>query len=240
MKVELFIPCFIDQFYPETGFNTIKVLEKAGCEVHYNTNQTCCGQPMFNAGHWKEARELATKFLDDFSTENVIVSPSASCSAFIRNHYKNLFSDHPEALDKLAKMESRIFELSDFLVNQLNIECLGSEFPHLVTFHDACHGLREYGLKNESRRLLKNVKGLSLVEMENTDTCCGFGGTFSMKFPSISTAMVEQKVEWALATGAKYIVTTEASCMMNIQGYISKNKKPIKTIHLADVLANGL
>lgn len=240
MKVELFIPCFIDQFYPETGFNTIKVLEKAGCEVHYNPEQTCCGQPMFNAGHWNEAGELAHKFLSDFSGTNCIVAPSASCVAFIKNHYSKLIETNPTLQGKLSHIQNNIFELSDFLVNTLKVEGLGAEFPHVITFHDACHGLREYGLKQEARTLLQNTKGLTLREMEHTDTCCGFGGTFSMKFPSISTAMVEQKVEWALQTGAEYIVSTEASCMMNIQGYISKNKIPIKTIHLADVLANRL
>lgn len=240
MRVQLFIPCFIDQFYPETGFNTIKILEKAGCTVHYNPLQTCCGQPMFNAGHWNEARELAEKFLQDFNTNKVIVSPSASCTAFVKNHYKKLFKDAPQHLEKLTSIENNIFELSDFLVNHLHIEDLGASFPHKITFHDACHGLREYGLTHEARTLLKNVQGLSLIEMENTDTCCGFGGTFSMKFPSISSAMAEQKVEWALKTKTQYIVSTEASCIMNIQGYISKNKKPIKTIHLADVLANGI
>lgn len=240
MKVELFIPCFIDQFYPETGFNTIKVLEKAGCQVHYNPDQTCCGQPMFNAGHWKEAGDLALKFISDFSGENIIVAPSASCVSFIKHHYGKLIQSTPELRPKLELIQNNIFELSDFIVNKLNLSFLGSDFPHLVTFHDACHGLREYGLTNEARTLLQNVKGLTLIEMKNTDTCCGFGGTFSMKFPSISTAMVEQKVEWALQTGAEYIVSTEASCMMNIQGYISKNKKAIKTIHLADVLAKGL
>ncbi len=240
MNVELFIPCFIDQFYPETGFNTLKVLEKAGCKVHYNPEQTCCEQPMYNAGHWEEARELAKKFLTDFPSDKTIVSPSASCTAYIKNHYKRLLKNDLDVMQRLEHISSRLVELSDFLVNTLQYTDFGAAFPHTVTFHDACHGLREYGLTTEARTLLQNVNGLTLVEMENTDTCCGFGGTFSMKFPSISTAMVEQKVEWALETGAEYIISTEASCLMNINGYISKNNKPIKTLHLADVLASGL
>lgn len=239
-KVQLFIPCFIDQLYPDTAFNTIKILEKVGCEVQYNPEQTCCGQPMFNAGHWDDAKTLAVKFLNDFEPNQIIVSPSASCTAYVKNHYHKLLENETEQLQRLDTMRPMIFELSDFLVNVLKVTDLHAVFPHKVTFHDACHALREYKLTNESRILLQNVKGLELIEMENTDTCCGFGGTFSMKFPSISSAMAEQKVEWALQTGAEYIVSTEASCLMNVQGYISKQNKPIKTIHLADVLASGL
>jgi L-lactate dehydrogenase complex protein LldE len=237
MKVDVFIPCFIDQFYPETAFSFIKVLEKAGCEVHYNPEQTCCGQPSFNSGYWKETKTLAIKFLNDFSKAGIIVAPSASCTGFIKNYYQKLFAEDAEWLLKVDDLTPRIYEFTDFLVNKIQRTDFGAEFNHRVTFHDSCAGLREYGIKDEPRVLLEKVKGLELIEMENLTTCCGFGGTFSAKFHHISTAMTEQKVEHALKTGAEYIISTEASCLMNIDAYIRKQKLPIKTIHLADVLA---
>jgi len=240
MNVSAFIPCFIDQFYPETAFNFIKVLKNAGCEVNYNPGQTCCGQPSFNSGYWKETKILAIKFLKDFETSETIVAPSASCTGFIKNYYKRVFADDLNWLEKANEISPRIFEFSDFLVNQIKRVEFNSVFHHRVTFHDSCSGLREYGIKNEPRILLENVRGLELVEMEKLDTCCGFGGTFSAKFHSISTAMTEQKVEHAMKTGAEYIVSTEASCLMNMEAYIKKQKLRIRTIHLADVLASGI
>ena len=240
MKVDVFIPCFIDQFYPETAFNFIKLLEIAGCTVNYNPEQTCCGQPSFNSGYWKETKTLAVKFLNDFENADIIVAPSASCTGFIKNYYKKVFAEETVLLEKTNLLTPRIFEFSDFFVNQLKKVEFGSAFNHKVTFHDSCSGLREYGIKGEPRILLKNVKGLELIEMEKLETCCGFGGTFSAKFHSISTAMTEQKVEHAMKTGAEYIVSTEASCLMNIEAYIKKQKLPIKTIHLVDLLASGL
>ena len=240
MKVDVFIPCFIDQFYPDTAFNFIKVLEKVGCKVSYNPDQTCCGQPSFNSGYWKETKTLAVKFLDDFDKADIIVAPSASCTGFIKNYYRKIFAEDQVLLEKTNELTPRIFELSDFLVNQIKKVELNSVFNHRVTFHDSCAGLREYGIKKEPRILLQNVQGLELVEMEKLETCCGFGGTFSAKFHSISTAMTEQKVESALKTGTEYIVSTEASCLMNIEAYIKKQKLPVKTIHLVDVLVSGL
>jgi len=239
MDIQLFIPCYIDQLYPETGFNTIKILEKAGCRVHYNPDQTCCGQPAFNSGYWKEAASLAGKFLTDFQPGMPIVSPSGSCSSFVIHHYHKILADQPALLERHASIKNTIYELSDFLVNVLNVENLGAKFPHKVTFHDSCSALREYGLKDESRRLLAQVEGLELIEMNESDTCCGFGGTFAVKNKDISTAMAENKVRNALATGVEFIISTEASCLMNINGYIAKNKLSIKGVHLADILASG-
>lgn len=238
MNVDVFIPCFIDQFYPETAFSFIRILEKAGCTVNYNPEQTCCGQPSFNSGYWKETKTLAVKFLNDFENAGVIVAPSASCTGFIKNYYQKIFAEDQKLLVKVAELTPRIFEFSDFLVNQIRKVEFGAVFNHKVTFHDSCAGLREYGIKNEPRILLENVQGLELLEMEKLETCCGFGGTFAAKFHHISTAMTEQKVEFALKTGAEYIVSTEASCLMNINAYIKKQKLPIKTIHLADILGN--
>jgi L-lactate dehydrogenase complex protein LldE len=236
MNVDAFIPCFIDQFFPETAKNFIEVLEQAGCAVNYNPEQTCCGQPAFNSGYWKEAGTIAKKFLADFDSAEKIIAPSASCTGFIKNYYSSIFEEDESNLEKSNRISKRVFELTDFLVNHLKKVEFGAVFNHRVTFHDSCAGLREYGIKREPRVLLEHVKGLELVEMEKLDTCCGFGGTFAAKFHSISTAMTEQKVDCAIKTGAEYIVSTEASCLMSMDGYIRKQKLPIKTIHLADVL----
>jgi L-lactate dehydrogenase complex protein LldE len=239
MKINLFIPCFIDQLYPQTAFNTIKILEKAGCEVNYNPNQTCCGQPAFNSGYWDETRKLANKFFTDFSDkETPIISPSASCISFVQHHYHKLFEGDAAKLSECERVTKLGFELTDFLVNVLKIDNFGATFNHKVTFHDSCSALREYGIKDEPRRLLSKVKGLELIEMEESETCCGFGGTFAVKNTSISSAMVQKKVENALATGVEYIISTEASCLMNINGYCKKHNLSIKGIHLADVISN--
>ncbi len=240
MHVDLFVPCFIDQLYPDTAFNTIKLLKRAGVDVRYNPEQTCCGQPAFNSGYWDETRTLAKKFIADFPGEGTIVSPSASCSGFIKNYYPQVFKDtNEELLEAQKKLSNRIVELSDFLVNRIGFTDFGAKFPHKVCFHDSCSALREYGIKKEPRLLLSKVEGLELIEMEESETCCGFGGTFSAKFQSISTAMTLQKVEHAIATGAKYIISTESSCILNIESYIKKQKLDIKPIHLADLLCSG-
>ncbi|MCE4564845.1 (Fe-S)-binding protein [Maribellus sp. CM-23] len=239
MRVDVFIPCFIDQFYPDTAWSFVKVLEKAGCEVKYNPEQTCCGQPAFNSGYWNEARTVARKFIQDFDEAEIVVAPSASCTGFVRNYYHKLFTEDKVNLEKSKSIKKRLFEFSDFMINHLQVSEVGAVFNHKVTFHDSCAGLRECGIKSEPRQLLEKVKGLELVEMENLETCCGFGGTFAAKFHHISSAMTEQKVENALKTGAEYIVSTEASCLMNMDAYIRKQNLPIKTIHLVDVLATG-
>ncbi|HKJ79432.1 MAG TPA: (Fe-S)-binding protein [Prolixibacteraceae bacterium] len=236
MEVALFIPCFIDQLYPKTAQNCVDLLEAAGCSVSYNPEQTCCGQPSFNSGYWGEAKSLAKKFLNDFNNDKIIVSPSASCAGFIKNYYHKLIETDHQLKQRSLQISSQIVELSDFLVNQLKVTQFGTEFNHKVTFHDSCAGLREYGIKEEPRLLLKGVKGLELIEMADTTTCCGFGGTFAAKFHHISTSMTAQKVENAVATGAEFIVSTEASCLMNMEGYIKKQKLGIRTIHLVDAL----
>lgn len=240
MNVQLFIPCFIDQFYPHTAESCMKLLELAGCHVQYNPDQTCCGQPAFNSGYWTEARKLAQKFIHDFQGDEVIVAPSASCTGYVKSYYTKLFENDKGLGQEAETLSGRLYELSDFLVNKLQFTSFNSMFSHSVTFHDSCSGLREYGIKEEPRTLLRKVNGLQLVEMKDTNTCCGFGGTFSAKFHHISTAMTEQKVENALESGAEYIVSTEASCLMNIDSYIRKQNLPIKTIHLADVLTSGI
>jgi L-lactate dehydrogenase complex protein LldE len=239
IEVDLFIPCFVDQIYPETGFNMIKVLEKLGVKVHYNSNQTCCGQMAFNSGFWDEAREIGIKFLGDFKSNRLVVGPSASCIGFIKNYYDQLFFNSPWHLE-YKNLKSRIFELSDFIVNVIGVEDVGASFPATVTYHDSCAALREYHLHDEPRKLLSKVRGLTLVEMNHTDVCCGFGGTFSVKHEPISTAMAEQKVQHALETGAEYIVSTDLSCLMHQDAYIKKHNLNIKTKHIIDLLAEGI
>ncbi len=238
MNVQLFIPCFVDQLYPGTAFNMIKVLEKCGCTVSYNTAQTCCGQPAFNAGFWDEAKTVCTKFIKDFSGTEYIIAPSASCVGFVRNYYETLF-DNSSFHHDVADLGIRMYEFSEFLIKVLQVENLDAELQGKATYHDSCAGLRECKIKQEPRRLLSHVKGLELQEMNDVETCCGFGGTFAVKFEAISVAMGEQKVEHALATGAEYLISTDHSCLMHLQGYINQKGYKLQTMHLADVLASG-
>jgi L-lactate dehydrogenase complex protein LldE len=238
MRVQIFIPCFVDQLYPQTAFNMVKVLEKLGCEVEYNSNQTCCGQPAFNAGFRAEAKEVCTKFVNDFAGSDYIVSPSASCTGFVRNYYPGLF-DNSSYHNDIKALQKRTFEFSEFLVKVLKVDDIGASFHAKATYHDSCAGLRECGIKQEPRQLLSKVKGLELVEMNDVETCCGFGGTFAVKFESISTAMADQKVSNALQTGAECIISTDLSCLMHLDGYIRGKNLQIQTMHLADVLASG-
>lgn len=236
MKVQLFVPCFVDQLYPQTAFNMVKVLEKAGCTVSYNPSQTCCGQPAFNAGFWEESKSVCSKFLKDFSPTDPIVAPSASCVGFVKNYYSKLF-DNSSLHHEATALSKNIFEFSDFLVNKLRVTELGATLNGKATYHDSCAALRECKIKAEPRTLLQRVKGLEMVELADVETCCGFGGTFAVKFEPISVAMGAQKVDHALATGARYIISTDLSCLMHLQGYIDKNGYELQTMHLADVLA---
>jgi len=238
MNVELFIPCFIDQLYPQTAFNTIKVLEKAGCKVIYNPEQTCCGQPAYNAGFWEEAKTVGAKFLNDFSENTYIVSPSASCTGMVKNSFNDLFTN-TVIHNKCRSIQNNIHELSGFLVNIIKKDYFGAELEGRAVYHDSCAGLRECNIKAEPRQLLSKVHGLDLVEMKDTDVCCGFGGTFAVKFDSISSAMAEQKINNALEMEADYIISTDASCLINLQAYIDQHNLKLKTMHIADVLASG-
>jgi L-lactate dehydrogenase complex protein LldE len=239
MKVQLFIPCFVDQLYAQTAFNMVKVLEKAGCTVEYNTNQTCCGQPAYNAGFWDDARDVCSKFINDFSgNSDYIVAPSASCVGFVRNYYTTLF-ENSSKLKEVKKLKERTYEFTDFMVNVLKVEDVGASFHAKATYHDSCAGLREVKIKQEPRKLLANVKGLELVEMNDVETCCGFGGTFAVKFDPISIGMADQKSTNAKNTGAQCIISTDLSCLMHLDGYIRRKEMGLQTMHIADVLASG-
>ena len=238
MNIQLFIPCFVDQVFPDTAFNMIKVLEKLGCTVHYNVNQTCCGQPAFNAGFRDESKDVCVKFIKDFGGADYIVAPSASCVGFVRNYYPSLF-DNSSYHNEVRDLQKRTFEFSEFLVKILQVENIGASLQGKATYHDSCAGLRECKIKDEPRKLLSKVKGLELLEMNDVETCCGFGGTFAVKFEAISTAMADQKINNAIQTGADFIISTDLSCLMHLDGYIRYKGYGLKTFHIADVLASG-
>lgn len=238
LNVSLFIPCFVDQLYPETAFNMIKVLERLGCRVQYNPEQTCCGQPAFNAGYWKEAKAVGKKFLKDIHSYDYIVSPSASCTGYVRNYYGKLFGNSA-VHNEMKEVQKNLFEFSEFLVNVLKVTDVGATLNGIATYHDSCAGLRECKIKEEPRRLLAQVRGLELREMNNVETCCGFGGTFAVKYEPISIGMADQKITNAAETGAGYIISTDLSCLMQLEGYIKQKELGLKCLHLADVLASG-
>ena len=238
MKITLFIPCFVDQLFPSVGISAVRIFERLGHTVDFKDSIICCGQPAFNAGFWDEARGIAIRVLKALRGEDPVVVPSGSCGAMIKSFYPELFRNTPEA-EAAVQLARRTSELSSFLVDQLGVTDLGSRFPAKVTFHDGCHGLRELHVKRQPRQLLEHVRDLTLVEMEDQTSCCGFGGMFAVKFPMISTAMGETKSASALETGAEYLVSNDSSCLMHLQGLLSRQKQKLKTIHLAEVLASS-
>jgi L-lactate dehydrogenase complex protein LldE len=238
LKIKLLIPCFVDQLFPSVGISVVRIFEKLGHTVEFNESIVCCGQPAFNAGYWAEAREIAHRVVRALAGPDPVVVPSGSCAAMVKNFYPELFRQTREA-GAAVQLSQRVFEFSSFLVDQLGVTDLGSRFAAKVTFHDGCHGLRELQVKRQPRQLLERVKDLTLVEMEDQTSCCGFGGTFAVKFPMISTAMGETKSASALETGAEYLVSNDSSCLMHLQGLLSRQNQKLKTIHLAEVLASS-
>ncbi len=228
-KISLFVPCFIDQLWPSAGVATLRVLERLGYEVTYPERQSCCGQPAYNAGHSEAARQVMAHTQSVFrDAPHPVVMPSASCTGFIRSYYPREGISAPP-----------VYELAEFLLQfeKGDIGRLHAVFPHRVTYHDSCSALRELNLRNGIRRLLGQVEGLELVEMEDTDRCCGFGGTFSVKFPMISTAMARYKLDKASATEAVYVVSTDVSCLLHLRAYARAHGMPLRFLHLAEVLA---
>jgi L-lactate dehydrogenase complex protein LldE len=239
VKISLFVPCFVDQFFPGVAIGMVKILEKLGHEVAYPEGQTCCGQPPFNSGYWDEARAAADHALDVFRDAEVVVGASGSCGAMMRVFYPELYHGRPREAEAKA-LAAKSHEFSAFLVNVLGVTDLGASFDGRVTFHDGCHGLRELGIKREPRALLKKVRGLELVEMGEAETCCGFGGTFAVKYPEISSAMGEVKCASIVETTADYVVSNDSSCLMQIQGMLQRQGSRVKGLHLAELLAQGL
>ena len=240
MRVALFVTCLADQFYPGVGEAAVKVLRRLGVEVSFNPAQTCCGQPAFNTGYREEARQVAARMLDvfgDAGDTGHVVSPSGSCTSMLRVFYPELFEHDPPRLAKAKALAERTFEFSEFLVKVLKVEDVGASFPHRIAYHSSCHLLRELGVSDEPRRLLNSVRGADLVELQDHQLCCGFGGTFSVKFPEVSVAMGQDKVSAAVADGAEYLVANDSGCLMHLAGLIHRQGAGLKTIHLAEVLA---
>jgi L-lactate dehydrogenase complex protein LldE len=235
-KVSLFVPCFVDQLLPEVAVDTVKVLRRIGYAVDFPEDQTCCGQPAFNTGYWDEARPCAEHFVRVFKNAEVVVCPSGSCVTMVRKFYADLLAGSSLREDALA-VAGRTFELSEFLVKIAAVTDVGATFPHTVTYHASCHGLRELGLREEPLQLLREVKELKLIEMACLEECCGFGGTFAMKFSDISAAMGTSKAESIATTGAEFVTAIDPSCLLHVQGILGKRNAPTRTIHLASILA---
>jgi L-lactate dehydrogenase complex protein LldE len=237
-RVSLFVTCIIDELFPKVGIAMADVLERAGCSVEFPEDQTCCGQPAFNSGYREEARTVARHFLKVFGGAEYVVVPSGSCTGMVSHHFAELFEDFPSDLAAARALEPKVYEFSRFLTDVLKVEDLGAHFDGIVTYHDSCHALRELQIKDGPRRLLKNVRGLELREMDIAQECCGFGGTFSVKFPELSCKMAQTKVEAIQKTGASTVVSIDSSCLMQLRGALSRAGSPIGIKHLAEILAS--
>jgi L-lactate dehydrogenase complex protein LldE len=237
LRVALFVTCLGDQFFPQVGESVVRVLRRLGVEVSFNPAQTCCGQPAFNTGYRQEARRVAARVLDLFEDAEYVVAPSGSCTSMVRVFYPELFAGDPERLRQVEELRSRFLEFSEFLVNVLEVEEVGASFPHRVAYHDSCHSLRELRVETEPRKLIRAVRGVEFLELNDHQLCCGFGGTFAVKFPEVSVAMAEDKLRAAAASGAEYLVANDSSCLMHLGGLIHRQGLPLRTMHLAELLA---
>ena len=238
MRVGLFVTCLVDLMRPSIGMAALKLLERAGCEVIVPTAQTCCGQPGYNSGDRASALALARKVLAEFESCDYVVVPSGSCAGMIRTHYPDLFFDQPAERERAQRFCAKTYELTDFLCNVVKLDHIAVSYHGTVTYHDSCAGLRELGVKAQPRALLAQVAGLTLREMEEAEACCGFGGTFSVKFGEIASRLADNKCEHALATGADAIVLGDLGCMLNIEGRLRRRgDTKTKVLHVAEVLA---
>lgn len=235
--VSLFIQCLVDSMYPQVGDAMVTIFDRLGVPVDYPEGQTCCGQPAYNSGYRREAAQAARKFIEIFEDSEVIVCPSGSCVHMVRHHYPQLFRDDPALLERAIAVGTKTFEFTEYLVDHLGLSSVEARFSHKVTYHDSCHLSRGLGIDRQPRRLLYNTSGLHFIEMRDSDTCCGFGGTFSINYPDISTAMVDEKIENILATGAEVVTGCDISCLMNIQGRLSRRGEKVKVMHIAEILA---
>ncbi|ACT02392.1 (Fe-S)-binding protein [Paenibacillus sp. JDR-2] len=239
MKVSLFITCLSDTIYPRVGEAMVRLLAKYGIQLHFPTVQTCCGQPAFNSGYWKEARESAKTILDAFEDSDFVISPSGSCTGMI-HHYPKLFEADPVMHERALKLQRKSYEFTQFLVQVLGVKDVGAVFPHKVTYHPSCHGSRLLGIKEEPMELMRHVQGLELVPLPFAEDCCGFGGTFAVKMADISGAMVTEKVDHVLETEAEVLVGLDLACLMNIAGNLRYRNQPVKVMHLAELLYEGV
>lgn len=236
-RVTLFVQCLVDGIYPEVAEAVARVFERLGMEVDCPVDQTCCGQPAYNTGYHTEAAVAARRFIEVFEESPVIVCPSGSCVDMVRHHYPALFAEDPTWRSRAETISGKIFEFSEYLVDVLGVTDLGSKFQGRVTYHDSCHLSRRLGVARQPRVLIEGVPGAELIEMVESNRCCGFGGTFSVKYPDISGAILTDKVERILATGADAVVGCDMSCLMNIGGMLSRRQSDVKTLHIAQLLA---
>jgi L-lactate dehydrogenase complex protein LldE len=236
-KVTLFVPCLVDRLYPEVGEAMVTLLKRLGVVMDCPTDQTCCGQPVFNAGFRKEAQLAAKRFIRLFQESECIVCPSGSCVHMVTHQYPELFKNEPVWREKAIRLGTKTFELTHYLVDVLGVVDVGASFQGKMTYHDSCHLLRGLGIMEQPRKLLRSIKAVDFIEMKNSDRCCGFGGSFAVKYPEISTAILEEKVDHIVETGAEVVVGGDMGCLMNIEGLLSRRKLPIKTMHIAQVLA---
>ncbi len=238
MRVGLFVTCLVDLMRPRIGFAALRLLERAGCDMHVPATQTCCGQPGYNSGDRAGARKLAQKLIAEFEDCEYVVAPSGSCAGMVRTHYPELFSDVPQWQPRVQALASKTYELTDFLVRVAKLESVPGEFHGAVTYHDACSGLRELGIKQQPRALLAKVRGLSLAEMEEAEACCGFGGTFAVKYGDISTRIADVKCGRIAATGASAVALGDLGCMLNIEGRLRRRgDATTRVLHVAEILA---
>jgi L-lactate dehydrogenase complex protein LldE len=237
IRVSLFVTCIVDQVFPQVGIAMTQVLERLGFRVDFPDAQTCCGQPAFNSGYPEEAGTVARHFLDTFRDSEYIVVPSGSCTSMIAHHYHDIFANDQKMLELTHALAPRVWEFSRFLIEVAGTDDVGARFDGVVTYHDSCHALRELDIKDGPRKLLAKVQGLTLREMEAAEECCGFGGTFSVKFPEVSGGMARTKIDSILKTEAGTVVSIDSSCLMQLQGVIDRARLPIRTLHLAEVLA---
>ncbi len=235
--VTLFIQCLVDGIYPAAGEAVVQIFRKLGINLICPTEQTCCGQPAFNAGYRREASVAAKRFIDIFEAADVIVCPSGSCVTMVRHHFPQLFADDEPWLKRAGKVAAKTYELTEYLVDILGVDDLGARFDGKITYHDSCHLLRYLRVREQPRKLLSKVSGAELIEMHDSDRCCGFGGSFSVKYADISEAMVSDKVNNILASGADTVVGCDMGCLMNIQGMLSRRGSDIKIMHIAQILA---
>ena len=238
MRVGLFVTCLVDLMRPRIGFAALRLLEASGCEVIVPDTQTCCGQPGYNSGDRPIAKALALKALREYADCDYIVAPSGSCAGMIREHYPRLFKEESQQFEKISELARRTYELTDFLVNVAQLQKIPGAFRGTITYHDSCSGLRELGVKNQPRRLLAKISGLQLKEMQDCETCCGFGGTFSVKLGDISTRMADNKCSAIQASGADAVVLGDLGCMLNIEGRLRRRGDyKTRVMHVAEVLA---
>lgn len=236
VKASLFVTCIIDQLFPQVGVSAVRVLRRLGVEVDFPADQTCCGQPLYNSGFTRQARQLAQRVLRSFQGSQWVVVPSGSCAAMLRVFYLDLFKDDPARHRQAEELGSRVYELSEFLVKVLRIDDVGAAYPGRAAYHPGCHLLRELGVVEEPRRLLAKVRGLELAELPQGETCCGFGGTFAVNYPHISEGMLADKLANLATTGAGTLVSCDMGCLMHIGGALSRQQSPIQVLHLAQLL----